>query len=219
MELLEKFKAKNTHVDFYDSGHIQKFGFGELLTEFVTREICGVLDSLKLKKNSVEYQASFHELENLPVIQDFERMIFGGRDMQAGYCIGNNLVLNALEYHDSPEVIVAATDCILVLASLKDVPEFPFDQYKCPAFLVRKGAAVKLYENTLHFAPIQADRRGFRTAILLPRGTNEPLPQKDEDPLIFAKNKKLFAHKNSPQAKQGALIGMEGKKLKITMPE
>ena len=58
--------------------------------------------------------------------------------VQIGYCNGHNSKLNAVEYHRSSEINVAATDAILILGLLADVAEdFTYDTSKMEAFLVR----------------------------------------------------------------------------------
>ena len=43
---------------------------------------------------------------------------FGEMEIQIGYCNGHNSMLNALEYHKSSEINVAATDAVLLLGSI-----------------------------------------------------------------------------------------------------
>ena len=55
--------------------------------------------------------------------------------------------------------------------------------------------------------------------MVLPKGTNEPLPfkltGKGEDRLLFAVNKWLIAHKESGLEKDGAWIGLTGKNVSL----
>ena len=146
--------------------------------------------------------------------------------MQVGYCNGHNSKLNALEYHRSSEINVAATDAILMLGCQQDVEEdFTYDTSKVEAFLVPAGTAVEVYATTLHYAPCGVDGKGFQVAIVLPRGTNYPLTcghakvtegaADQEDCLITATNKWLIGH---PQGglDEGCFLGLKGKNLDIS---
>ena len=73
---------------------------------------------------------------------------------------------------------------------------------------------------TLHYAPCEArPGAGFRVAIVLPRGTNTEKPafspENGEETLLWAKNKWLLAHPDSPEAKMGAKIGLVGENIDI----
>ena len=88
----------------------------------------------------------------------------------------NNSKLNAVEYHRSSEINVAATDAILILGLLADVAEdFTYDTSKMEAFLVPAGTGVEVFATSLHYAPCGVDGQGFQVAIVLPQGTNYPL--------------------------------------------
>ena len=62
-------------------------------------------------------------LQALPVMKDFTDSLYGGLPIQIGYCNGNNHLLNAVEYHRSSEINVAATDLILLIGSEQDIEE------------------------------------------------------------------------------------------------
>ena len=67
---------------------------------------------------AVDYQASVADFEALPVTKDVERVCYGELPVQMGVCWGHNTKLNALEYHRSSEINVAATEAILLLPSI-----------------------------------------------------------------------------------------------------
>ena len=95
--------------------------------------------------------------------------------VQIGYCNGHNSKLNAVEYHRSSEINVAATDAILILGLLADVAEDFYLRSKMEAFLVPAGTGVEVFATSLHYAPCGVDGQGFQVAIVLPQGTNYPL--------------------------------------------
>ena len=166
----------------------------------------------------VAYEPSIAELEALPVAEEIQNKLYGELPIQIGYCNGHNALLNALEYHRSSEINVAATDAVLMVGCQQDITDdFTYDTAKVEAFLVPAGTAVEVYATTLHYAPCNPDNKGFKVGIILPKGTNYPL-QKDhadyEDALITATNKWLIGH-----AQGGLLpdahIGLIGKNLNI----
>lgn len=174
-------------------------------------------DSTPLPEGVV-YEPSIAEFEALPVATQVQDKLFGELDIQIGYCNGHNALLNALEYHRSSEINVAATDAVLMLGWQQDVTDdFTYDTDKVEAFLVPAGTAVELYATTLHYAPCNPDNKGFKVGVILPKGTNYPLAKehKDlEDALITATNKWLIGHAEGG-LDAGAHIGLIGKNLNI----
>lgn len=83
------------------------------------------------------------------------------------------------------------------------------------------GLLTAVYATTLHYAPCHTDpAKGFRVAVVLPRGTNGPRPEfepaTEEDRLLWARNKWLLAHADSAEARQGAVVGLTGENIDIT---
>lgn len=173
----------------------------------------------------VVYEPSVEELEALPVKQEVEHVTYGELPVQIGYCNGHNVMLNALEYHRSSEVNVAATDAVLMLGMQQDVEEdFTYDTSRVEAFLIPAGTAVEVYATTLHYAPCGVDGKGFQVAVILPRGTNYPLntahekavggSAPNEDALITAANKWLIGHAEGG-LDEGTFLGLKGENLKL----
>lgn len=172
---------------------------------------------------NVVYEPTVENLEKLEVAAEIKNKFFGELPIQIGYCNGHNELLNAVEYHRSSEINVAATDAILILGNLWDVEDdFTYDTSKMEAFLVHAGTAVELYATTLHYAPCGVDNKGFQVAVILPRGTNFELTTEHakcplcggEDALITAANKWLIGHEEGGLPK-GSFIGLKGKNLNI----
>lgn len=172
---------------------------------------------------NVVYEPTVENLEKLEVAAEIKNKFFGELPIQIGYCNGHNELLNAVEYHRSSEINVAATDAILILGNLWDVEDdFTYDTFKMEAFLVHAGTAVELYATTLHYAPCGVDNKGFQVAVILPRGTNFELTTEHakcplcggEDALITAANKWLIGHEEGGLPK-GSFIGLKGKNLNI----
>ncbi len=98
----------------------------------------------------VAYEPSIPELEATTTAAELQKKTFGELPIQAGYCNGVNYKLNAVEYHRSSEINVAATDAVLILGMQQDITDdFTYDTAKMEAFLVPAGTAVEIYATTL----------------------------------------------------------------------
>ena len=166
--------------------------------------------------DDVVYVPGDEKLEALPVMKELAEITYGELPIQIGYCNGHNCMLNALEYHRSSEVNVAATDAVLMLGSQQDITkDFTYDTSKVEAFLVPAGVAVEVYATTLHYAPCGVDGAGFKVAIVLPKGTNLDLDKEHkggEDGHLTAKNKWLLGHPEGGLP-EGSPMGLVGKNL------
>ena len=168
--------------------------------------------------DGVAYEPSIAALEATTAAKELQKKTYGELPIEVGYCNGHNYKLNAIEYHRSSEINVAATDAVLIVGMQQDITDdFTYDTAKMEAFLVPAGTAVELYATTLHYAPCSADENGFKVGIVLPAGTNYPLEEKHEgweDALITAQNKWLIGHPEGG-LDAGAHIGLTGKNLDI----
>ena len=70
--------------------------------------------------DGVIYEPGINALEALPVKKELETITYGEMPVQIGYCNGHNSKLNAVEYHRSSEINVAATDAIEAEVRLYD---------------------------------------------------------------------------------------------------
>jgi hypothetical protein len=177
-------------------------------------------DTTEKPSGRVIYVPSDPKLEALPIFGELQDRQFGGLPIQIGYCNGSNTKLNCLEYHRGSEVCVAADDIVMFLAKLQDVQNGRIDTSKVEAFKLPKGTGILYYETSLHYAPARAGG-SFRSVIVLPRTTNTDIPKikprNDEDKLLRARNKWLFAHPEAPEAKEkGVHVGITGKNIDVT---
>lgn len=200
----------------------ERFGtFGKILEYPDCKDMLEVMQTIPVPE-AVVYEASHPALEQCDSMQAIRNEIFGGMEVQAGYCSGHNISLDALEYHKCSEVNVAVTDLILLLGRQQDIRELDtYDTGKLEAFFVPRGAVVEVYATTLHYAPCQDSPEGFSWIVILPKGTNTDLTAREretlstgkEAALLFARNKWLIAHKEAQI--EGAFIGLAGENLKI----
>lgn len=197
--------------------------YGKVMEGIDFSSMIDVLEDISCGED-VDYVASYQPLEELPLKDMVRDDCFGELAIEIGYCAGHNNKLNALEYHRSSEIDVAAMDMILLLGSQADIDEhYKYNTNQIEAFFVPAGTAVELYATTLHFAPcgLEKNKYAFKTAVVLPYGTNfdkrtchEPMNKEGE--LYFAKNKWLLAHKDGGQ--EGAYVGLTGENICLEGP-
>ena len=175
--------------------------YGQVLKNYDCTEIIEKMKSTPLPEDVI-YEPSIKELEELAIAKELQDREYGELPIQIGYCNGNNYMLNAVEYHRSSEINIAATDLILLIGSQQDIEDdYSYDTSKIEAFKVPAGTAIEVYATTLHYAPCNVNEEGFRCVVVLPRDTNLPLENKaeksGEDALLFARNKWLIGHKDT----------------------
>ncbi len=196
--------------------------FGGIITGIDVTKVSETADKVTtIPDNGNIYVASEAELEKAEEFAIIKNEIYGGLDIQFGYCNGRNDTYNGLEYHKGSEVIVAVTDFMLVLGRLQDMENNTFDVNNVKVFFVPKGSVVELYQTTLHLSPCKVTDDGFKAIIILPRGTNTPLdekvvPKTNEGKILLMKNKWIIAHKDrEPLIKNGAVAGLLGENKKL----
>lgn len=192
--------------------------YGKVLEGYDFSELLEVMKDTPLPEDEVVYVPGVKAMEEATVSERLKKSAYGGLPIQVGYCNGHNLKLNALEYHRSSEVDIAASDLILLLGRQQDIQEdYTYDTAKVEGFFVPAKTAVELYATTLHYAPCQASEAGFRCVIVLPEGTNHELDfsvvSEGEEKLMTAKNKWLIAHEDAKIG--GAFCGLKGENISL----
>ena len=160
------------------------------------------------------YVADFEPFHSLGLNGRYEQL-YDGEKLQYGYCNGQNTKVNALEWHDSPEITVAITPCVLFLGLQDDLKmvdgKYQYNTEDLIAVELAKGDIVMLHNQVLHFAPVKVTDAGFKTIIILPKGTNTPLEGEQDDPYMFMTNKRIVVHKEHTKfIERGAKIGVVG---------
>ncbi|MDR1663698.1 MAG: DUF4867 family protein [Clostridiales bacterium] len=194
--------------------------YGQMLTGYDFTGLLKALAETDCPGEGTVYTASEPLLEGTNVYDELRDRQFGGMPIQIGYCNGVNSVLNCLEYHRDSEVIIAGTDCVLLLALRSDIRDWLLDTQNVRGFFLPAGHGVELYASAMHYAPLGATPRAkFRAAIVLPLGSNTDKPKINigsrEDAFLSARNKWLFAHPDSPEAKAGAVAGLTGENIRL----
>lgn len=167
------------------------------------------------------YLASVPELEADSIKAELEAGIYGGMEIQIGYCNGRNTTYNGFEYHKGSELNVAVTDFMLVLGHSWDISDNTYRAEDAQVFFVPWGTVIELYQTTLHLSPCRVCDGGFKDIVVLPKGTNtplaeKPLPKESEGELLLMKNKWVIAHpEREPLIKQGAVAGVIGENREL----
>lgn len=191
--------------------------YGKILTGIDFTELVEEMQKTPCP-DDVIYEPSIAALEALPVYGEMQKICYGELPIQVGYCNGYNKKLNAVEYHRSSELDIAASDAILLLGWQPDVTgDYTYETAKMEAFLLPKGVGVELYATTLHYAPCSAGDQGFRVVIVLPRDTNLPLDDAHkggEDGHLTAKNKWLIGHPEGGLP-EGSPLGLIGENITL----
>ena len=195
--------------------------YGRIIKGYYLRSLAEAMEKTECPADSVVYYPSIKELEELKICKQFSEEAYGGMPIQIGFCNGHNHLLNAVEYHMDSELNYACTDMILLVGKRQDIgKDLTYDTSKMQAFLVKKGTLVEIYATTLHYAPISTTEDGtFRCTVVLPKGTNEPLPKRGkahtrDDVLLTHVNKWLIAHPESGLDKDGAFVGLKGENIR-----
>lgn len=197
--------------------------YGRILSGFDTNDLLAELAQKPLPSEGNIYVPSDEGLEDLAIKSQLQREIYGNMPIEIGYCNGNSNKLNALEYHKCPEVNIATEDIVLFLGKQELIEHDQYNSADVVAFFVPKGVMIELYGTTLHFAPCKTTSRGFRTLVVLPKGTNEDFTPAEfarvQDKTLFKINKWLLSHpENDRMMSQGAHPGLYGKNFELKQP-
>lgn len=194
--------------------------YGKVLEGYDTAELVAAMKKIPLPEEGTAYEPGIASLEACKIFTEFTDRAYGGMPVQLGMCWGHNTKLNCLEYHKDSEVNIGTDDFVLLLAKEEEIVDGVLDTAKVKAFKAPAGVAVEVYATSLHYAPCHLDAAaGFRTAVVLPRGTNTYMPEiaagNFEDKLLWARNKWLLAHPDTSEAKAGAYVGLVGENIDI----
>ena len=194
--------------------------YGRVLEGYDTTCLLNAVKTIPLPETGTAYEPSIPTLEATCNYAEFQNNFYGGMPVEIGMCWGRNSKLNCLEYHRDSELNIGEGEYILLVARLDEVENGVLDTAKVKAFRAPAGVPVEVYATTLHYAPCgPAPGEPFRVAIVLPRGTNFPIPaitpKNPEETYMTARNKWLLAHPESAEAKNGAHIGLTGENIDL----
>lgn len=218
--MLEALRRLNPGLPFYSVNDPEFRRYGRVIPFDSRALIDACLKAAVMPEGGSKYVPDMPELEALPDFEAVRRGLRGEGGCQIGCCWGYNTRLNCLEYHRASEHNIAASDMVLLLAAQQDMEGGDLPEGKISAFFVPKGTTIEVYATTLHFCPCQTSDAGFRSIVVLPRGTNHPLdcarPEAGDGRLLWAKDKWLIAHPdNAPVIARGAYAGIHGENYDI----
>ena len=121
-----------------------------------TKEFCTALKGIDIPAEGTVYEPSVASFEALPLFKELTEKTYGEMPTELGHCSGHNEKLNALEYHRSSEIDIAATDLVLMVGRQQDIDPktLTYDTGNVECFFVPAGTAVELYATTLHLSLI-----------------------------------------------------------------
>ncbi|MCL2318856.1 MAG: DUF4867 family protein [Treponema sp.] len=215
--MLEKLQKANPHIQIHSVRDKEFARYGMVLEGFdVSGLVEAALKGVEVPKKGCGYLAALEVLDKHPDAKKLRSQLAGQTDAQIGICWGYNQFLDALEYHNSSEIVVAATPAVLLVADRRDIKKGRLNTNKVKAFMLEKGDTVEVYATTLHYAPCEV-KGSFNCIIVLPRGTNLPLAKGEKPaPWLFSKNKWLLAHPDKKELlDQGAYAGLYGTNWQI----
>lgn len=226
MSMITVLLTKLNHRPIYNIEEERFKTYGRALTAIdFSSSIDFIINQTDIPEEGNIYQASVDALEAEEIVSVVSLEVYGGNEIQIGYCNGRNSGLNGLEYHKGSEVFVAVTDCMLILGHLWDVVHNQYESDQAEVFFVKAGQAVELYQTTLHLSPCKVYEQGFQSIIILPRGTNydfdAPIKTRlEEGQILFKKNKWMIAHTEwEPLLRQGVKPGILGERIVLNYIE
>ncbi len=195
--------------------------FGRVVEGIDVKALNLVMEKTEIPSEGNVYVGSFVELEKVDVKTQIQEEVYGGLEIQLGYCNGRNSTINGFEYHKCSEVLYAVTDLVLCLAHTYDMKNNTIESSEAKFFFVPKGCLVEIYQTSLHLSPCKVSDEGFKAVIILLKGTNDtsfarPNTKTQEGEILLFKNKWVITHKDrEPLVKQGARIGLLGENTEV----
>ncbi|MGL5955013.1 MAG: DUF4867 family protein [Brevinema sp.] len=222
--MLEQLQQKNTHIMIKSVNDDTFKAYGTVHKNLHINSLLQFLYSTTVEEHEV-YIPHLDSLASLSEAQYIEDYLFGQISCNVGYFNAYNSKLNALEYHKCSEVLVFATDVVLLLAKIEQIQQDQLDSKNIVAFYASKGSVVELYATSLHFAPCMATSAGIQQIVFLSKNTNTPLvksisDKNGENKFLFGRNKWVLAHQEATSlVSSGAYIGITGKNIHINFIE
>ena len=159
-----------------------------------TAEFVATMKAKEAIKEGVVYEPSDADLEALPLFKQMQDEVYGGLEVEFGFCSGYNNKLNAVEYHRSSEIDIAATDLILMLGRQQDI-DYTNNTYETKNiecfFCTSRYSSRTLCDNSSLMHHVKKIMKNSVVVVVLPKGTNlplqaKPVENKGENQLLFA---------------------------------
>lgn len=200
--------------------------YGRIIHGYDCQDLISYMETeTRIPSDGNIYLPSVMTMEETPVDQQISLSFYGGMPIQIGYCNGRNTTYNGFEYHKGSEINIAVTDFMLVLGHRWDIHHLTYDVSQPEVFFVKQGTMIELFSTTLHLSPCRTNDQGFKDIVILPQGTNTPLPEEqkkqkstddEEAKLLLMRNKWVIAHPDrKPLIDQGAYPGVTGENKEL----
>jgi len=213
---LENIKELNQNLEIKLIEDSRFREYGKLLHGFeFDRLFRYVEENVTIPEEGNVYFASVQRIEDFEAIKSIQARIYGQLEVEAGVCAGQNTALTGVEYHQGSEVVIAVTDCILIIGRVQDMIGNTYDSSNAEIFYMKRGQAVELYGTTLHYTPCKVEETGFMTIVILLKDTNMPV-EKVENSILTKKNKWFITHESQKaKIESGAYPGLIGNLIDI----
>lgn len=219
-EILTTLREKNPNLTLYSVLDPEFAPYGRVITGADCTALRAALLQTPIPEQGNMYVASEPVLEATELTAWLREGVFGGTDIQMGFCNGRGFTLNSLEYHKCGEVNYSATGCVLLMALQRDVKNGRLDSRDVVGFWLPADVLVEVRAEVFHFAPCRVTEDGFNCLVVLARGTNaefaQPITVKTgEAAMLWRVGKWMISHPDSPQAKLGSYVGIDGENLQL----
>lgn len=221
-EMLTKLRKLNPELPLYSVFDKEFEPYGRVLELDGLDAMAKALDTVPIPERGNHYERALGVLDAQRVVADISHTVFGGMGVQAGYCNGRGHILNAMEYHKCSEVNFSTTGLVLLLALPGTLHDGSLDSRDVVGFYLPPMVAVEVSPLVMHFAPCSVREGGFNCLVVLEEGVNTPLTHVDttaagEEKLLWMRNKWLTCHPDSPQAANGAFVGISGENIVLSL--
>lgn len=220
METLERLRSVNdVRINSIEDEEFKPYG--RVVKGYDFSEMIKVMENeTEIPDEGNIYVPSVKALESCNGFKSIRDVLYGGMEIQIGYCNGKNTTYNGFEYHKGSEINVAVTDFMLVLGHLWEIEDNSYKVEDARVFYVPRGTAIEMYETTLHLSPCRVSDEGFKDIVILPKGTNTDLEVKrtddGESKLLLQRNKWVIAHPTRIQLiSKGAYPGLIGENKEL----
>ncbi len=218
MTNFEKICKANPHIKIEMISNENFRPYGEIVSGYDYSEIIAYMEKNTEIPNGCKYCPTVPEMEATDAAKKITAVYCGGMPAQFGFTNGTTSSLDALEYHKASELVIAVTDLIVLVALRSEIVDKKLDVNCVKAFYVPSGTGFEMYATTLHYAPVRVFEEGYKSVVVLPKGTNYDIEKSELDPLLWGTNKWLIAHPDVESLKaKGAACWITGENIHISL--
>ena len=218
MTNFEKICKANPHIKIEMINNDNFRPYGEIVEGYDYSEIIAYMEKNTEIPTGCKYCPTVPEMEATDAAKKITAVYCGGMPAQFGYTNGTTSSLDALEYHKASELVIAVTDLIVLVALRSEIVNKNLDVSCVKAFYVPAGTGFEMYATTLHYAPVRVYEEGYKSVVVLPKGTNYDIEKNELDPMLWGTNKWLIAHPEIESLKsKGAACWISGDNIHISL--